>query len=298
MSDIDPKTIAAGTVFGDSYEVIEVIHIGQSTAVYLAKHLKTAKRFALKVLLHSSNRLALTRFQVEAKCLARISAANVVRVCNLGVEPDGKPYLVMDYIEGEGFDIIIERNRIVCLRRFRELFGQACNALQAVHRCDIVHRNINPSNFLISPAAKETELLTLIGFTFARSVKEPVTEVVGEVVGNPYYMSPEQCLGADVDHRSDIYSLGCSMFAALTGSPPFQGNSMVEAMSMHISEQPVLTLTDIPDFAPVQAVILRCLEKKPEDRFQSAADVNLALVGQQVKTKPSGFLRGLKVWGK
>jgi serine/threonine protein kinase len=230
--------------------------------------------------------------------LARISAANVVRVCNLGVETDGRPYLVMDYIEGEGLDKIIERDRIVCLRRFRELFGQACDALQAVHRCNILHRNINPSNFLISPAAKETELLTLVGFSFARSVKKTATEQVGEVVGNPYYMSPEQCLGADVDHRSDIYSLGCCMFAALTGSPPFQGNSMVEVMSMHISEQPVLTLTDIPDFAPVQAVILRCLEKKPEDRFQSVAELSLALVGQPVKTKPSGFLRGLKVWGK
>ncbi len=298
MADIDPKTIAPGTLISDSYEVIEVIHTGQSSAVYLAKHLLTSKKFALKVLLQPTGQSVLARLQVEAKCLARISAANVVRVCNLGVESDGRAYLVMDYIEGEGLDKIIERDRITCLSRFRELFGQACSALQAVHRCDIVHRNINPSNFLISPAAKETELLTLVGFTFARSLKEPATEQVGEVVGNPYYMSPEQCLGADVDHRSDIYSLGCSMLAALTGAPPFLGNSMVEAMSMHISEQPVLTLTDIPDFAPVQAVILRCLEKKPEDRFQSAADVNLALVGQPVKTKPSGFLRGLVGWGK
>ena len=88
------------------------------------------------------------------------------------------------------------------------------------------------------------------------------------------------------------------MFETLTGAPPFPSQSMVEVMSRHISEQPVLKLTDAPDFAPVQAVILRCLEKRPEDRFQSAAEVKFALVGQQVKTKPSGFLRGLKVWGQ
>ena len=84
-------------------------------------------------------------------------------------------------------------------------------------------------------------------------------------------MSPEQCLGEVVDQRSDIYSLGCSMFEALTGAPPFPSQSMVEAMSMHISGQPVLTIADIPDFAPVQAVVLRCLEKRPEDRFRLLA---------------------------
>ncbi len=291
MSDIEPKSIALGTVIGDRYEVIEVIHIGQSSAVFLAKHLKSSKEVALKVLLHPADRSARARFQTEARCLARIYAANVVRVHDMGAEPDA--YLVMDYIEGEGLDKIIERGRISDLNRFRELFGQASSALQDVHKCQIVHRDINPSNFLISPKGKEAELLTLIGFTFARSLKDPTTEVVGEVVGNPYYMSPEQCMGADVDQRSDIYSLGCSMFAALTGAPPFLGDSVVEAMSMHISEQPILKIADIPEFAPVQAVIFRCLEKKPQDRFQSAVDLNLALVGREVKTKPSGLLRGL-----
>lgn len=298
MSDLDTNTIAAGAVIGDCYEVIKALHVGQSSAVYLAEHSLTSKSVALKILLHPVERSSLERLQVEAKCLARIDSANVVRVQNMGVEPDGMPYLVMDYIEGEGLDKIIERGRINDLHRFRDLFGQACSALEDVHKCQIVHRNISPSNFLISSAAKESELLTLIGFTFARSLKDKTTEPIGEVVGNPYYMSPEQCLGEAVDHRSDIYSLGCSMFEALTGTPPFPCQSTVEAMSKHISEQPVLKLTDIPDFAPVQAVILRCLEKKPEDRFQSAAEVKLALVGQPVKTKPSGFLRGLKVWGK
>lgn len=293
MSDIDTNTIAAGAVIGDCYVVIEALHVGQSSAVYLAKHMVTSKKVALKVLLHPVERLALERLQVEAKCLARIDSGNVVRVHNMGVEPDGMPYLVMDYVEGEGLDIIVEHGRINDLQRFRDLFGQLCSALEDVHKCQIVHRNISPSNFLISPAAKEAELLTLIGFTFARSLKDKTTEPVGEVVGNPYYMSPEQCLGEAVDHRSDIYSLGCSMFEALTGAPPFPSQSMVEAMSKHISEQPLLTLTDIPDFAPVQAVILRCLEKRPEDRFQSATEVKLALVGQPVKTKPSGLLRGL-----
>lgn len=298
MSDIEAKSIAPGTSIGDCYEVIEAIHVGQSSAVYLAKHMVTFKTYALKVLRHPAEPSAWARFQIEARCLARISSAHVVRVYNMGVGPDNEPYLVMDYIEGEGLDKIIKRGTINDLHRFRELFGQACSAMQEVHESKTVHRDVNPSNLLITPAGKEAELLTLIGFTFARALNDKATEQVGEVVGNPYYMSPEQCLGGAVDQRSDIYSLGCSMFEALTGAPPFPSQSMVEAMSMHISEQPFLTLADIPDFAPVQAVVLRCLEKRPQDRFQSAAEVRLALVGQQLKTKPSGFLRGLRAWGK
>lgn len=250
----------------------------------------------LKLLTPSADQARFHMLSNEARCLARINSKNVVSCLNLGAEPDGTVFSVTAFIEGEGLDKVLKRERISSLNRFRNLFSQACDALHAVHKCKIVHRNIQTANFLISNATTDKEWLTLLGFTFARQINKSRSDGdsgsrPGEVVGNPSYISPEQCQGLEVDQRADIYSLGCCMFECVTGKLPFEGESGVDTMRMQITSPPHLQLSDTPELAPLEPIILRCLEKQPENRFQSAEQLKLALVGQPARTKPSDYLR-------
>jgi serine/threonine protein kinase len=295
VANADSAGFQPGTIVEGRYEIIQLIGSGQTSAVYLAKHTIVGKSLALKVMDSDCDPILMKRFQQEAKCMSRINHANVVKVMDFGVTQNGNGFLAMEYIEGESLAKILERDGALPVKRLRNLFGQSCDALSAVHASDIVHRDAKPANFLIANANTESEALFLTDFAVCKvlSKQREQFEHMGEIVGSPFYMSPEQCMGMQVDPRSDIYGLGCSMYEALTGSPPFQGATMVDTMSRHISDQPKALPEGDPEILPVQSVIFRCLEKKPEDRFQSMVDLKRALVGTPVKTKPSETLRGI-----
>jgi serine/threonine-protein kinase len=234
----------------------------------------------------------LQSMQIEARAASSINHPNVLAIYDFGVIDDGLPYIVMDFVDGGNLDTILKRDGCLPPARFRHLFNQLCDALHAVHERSIVHRDLKPANFLI---ARTSEELKLTGFNVCKRNHEKPRSLTlqGELVGTPSYMSPEQCMGLPVDNRSDIYSLGCCMYESLTGSPPFTGNTIIDTMMMHVSAQSPALLDLKPEIAHVQAVLSRCLEKKAEDRFQSMQEVQRALVGVPVKTKPSAMLRGL-----
>lgn len=291
MSENVAQPLPEGSILDQRYELTECLSTGSNQAIYRAKHLKTDKEVCIKILLTNTDQVLFKRFQEEARLLARLNSPNIIRCHDIGVTPERNPYLVIDFIDGESLDKIIDREGMLPPARLRELFSQACDALKAVHQNKIVHRDLRPANFLIAKTKEGKELLTLSGFSVAQGEQEVFT---GEIFGAPDYMSPEQAMGLKVDARSDIYSLGCSLFTCLTGAPPFKSDSLAQTMARQISEEPDLLLPESPDYAQLKLVVLRCLRKEPDARFKSVEELKTALGGNLVKTKPSVFLRGFK----
>ncbi len=284
MSEPEFDALPPGTLFDGNYEVVRTIGIGDDVG-YLCRHLISERMVILKCVMTNSP-VDLQRLRFESKCMSSISHPNVLPVLNVGMDAQGFPYMVMEYIDGETLAAILQRDGTLSFARFRNLFGQACDALSAVHSQQIVHRDIKPANFLISRTDTGADHLSLLGFTVPKKISSPSERIslAGEVVGTPSYISPEVCKGMDLDHRADIYSLGCCMYEAISGSPPFVGTTWLDTLSRHVSELPRLPIESKPEFASVEYVLARCLEKKPEDRFQSAAELKLALVGSPVET--------------
>ncbi|CAN5658015.1 hypothetical protein BH10CYA1_BH10CYA1_56040 [soil metagenome] len=290
MSDIDSTLFKPGDLIGGCYEVVKTTFIGDSSA-YVCKHNAFEKIVLIKFMTKNSS-IDVNRFQLEAKCMSRVSHPNVLSVYDFGIGANSTPYLVMEYIDGETLAAILQRDGTLTLSRFKNLFGQACDALSAVHDQKIVHRDIKPANFLISCTDKGDEHLTLTEFTIVKAMSEQEPDrlvMAGELLGSPPYMSPEACQGMPVDHRTDIYALGCCMYEAIFGSSPFLGTSMLDTMSRQISEIPQLSMAGRPEFASMEYVVSRCLEKKPEDRFSTAAELKQSIVGKPVKKKYFGL---------
>lgn len=241
-----------------------------------------------------------------AKAMARISHPNVVKIFDLGVTPAKTPFLAMEFVPGFDLRTILDTEVTLSQPRLRSLFDQVCLGLDAVHKARILHRNVKPANLVVSPALSKTEKekATIIDFGSCSEVlpqgdkdhgskSGPLVEAAGELIGSVYYMSPEQCLGNACDQRSDIYAVGCCMFEAMTGVKPFIGDTADSTMSMHTSVEPQLHDNLDADFEGLTAVILKCLAKSPEKRYQTMSDLRAALANLQVKGKPNSKLRNL-----
>lgn len=294
----NPNSLQPGTLLSPDFEVIGPIGTAHARTIYLCRHTTSDKKVVIKCLRTNCSKLELRRLHNEVKCLGLVTHPNVEALLDFKVTPPSLCFIVTEYIEGEPLSTILQNVETLPLNRFKHLFGQACHALSAVHAAGVMHGDIKPTNFLISCGPDDSEQLSLIDFSAAKIIEDksnPRSElsVAGEIVGTPYYMSPEQCMGMEFDHRADIYSLGCCMYEAITGFPPFKGGGMIDTMSRHISELPRLPIENKPEFASLEYVLSRCLEKNPEDRFQSAAEVRQSIVGNPPKSKPSELLRGL-----
>jgi len=284
------------------YRINELVASGYSTDIYSATNVRIESPVAIKVLrpeflLNKFAReiaAATNSMRLEAEVMVRIDHPNVLKVYEFA-SGDGFPYVVMEFLDCDNMETVLMRDGPLAHPRFLQLFNQLCDAMNAVHEKGIVHRDLKPANFLIARSSEP--LLKLTGFKICQSndAKSGRQTLEGELVGTPPYMSPEQCLASKpVDNRSDIYSLGCCMYEALTGSLPFIGSTMFDTMTKHLAERPQPFVDQNSAFAKVQAVVLRCLEKDAADRFQSMQQVQRALVGVPVKIKPSAALRGLE----
>jgi len=268
MADNDPLV---GTELAGC-KLLQRIGAGGMGSAYKANHTLLDKTVCVKILspnLASDDRYV-QFFLREARSVAKIEHPNIVQVYNVGKEK-GLYFLIMSYVDGSPLSDLIAKTNGIPLDKSLYIFSGILKGLGAAHAQTIIHRDIKPSNILIT---KEGEP-KIVDFGLARKVnEEKQLTISGEMVGTAYFMAPEQGLGRAVDHRADLYSAGVTLYYMLSAKYPFDGKTSIEVVHKHIGETPPNIIQILPDTPLwVASIIERLMKKKPEERFQSAADV-------------------------
>lgn len=262
-----PAMTLQGRVLAGRYALGAMVGAGGMGQVYRARDRVLERTVAVKVLSAAStdDPELVARFGREARAAAALNHPNIVAVFDSGADGD-LHYLVMEHVEGQGLAGLLRREGRLGPRRVAEVGRQMCQALAAAHAAGLVHRDITPGNVLVDPAG----LVKVADFGIAK-LAAATTMTGDEVRGTAAYLSPEQAQGRPVDRRSDLYSLGCVLYALLTGAPPFAGDSPVAVAARHVTEQPTPLSHHNPRVGPaLEAVVLTALAKEPADRYQSA----------------------------
>jgi serine/threonine-protein kinase len=269
--------LAVGDRMGARYRVERLLGRGGMGAVYLAHDEALGESVALKVIAAGwgdQQDELVERFRREASAARRVSSPNVIRIHDLGVTEDGRPYLSMEYFPGTPLSQVMAARGTLDNRDGRDILAQVCEGLEAAHKAGVVHRDLKPHNVLVGPR----NAVKLIDFGLAKSSFMPELTATGLIMGTPHYMSPEQVRGRVVDARSDIYSLGALTYHAMTGRAPFDGPTPIAIGFAHCSEAPVPPRTLRPALSErLNDMILAALAKSPNDRPQSAAEFRAAL---------------------
>jgi len=270
-----------------NYRVTGQIGAGGMGAVYEAEHVLMGKKAAVKVLLPelSTNRNIVERFFNEAKATAVIQHPGIVEIYDYGHLPSGHAYIVMERLVGESLADRIARVAPMPADQAASIARHIAAVLESAHEHGIVHRDLKPDNvYLIrDPAVPGGERAKILDFGIAKLASGTgsgsVRTQTGAVMGTPIYMAPEQCKGAGaVDHRADIYALGCVLFEMVCGGPPFAAEGSGEILAAHIHLPPPMPSTINRMLSPaLEATILKLLEKNPDDRYQTMGDVIRAL---------------------
>jgi eukaryotic-like serine/threonine-protein kinase len=268
------------------YEILGKMSEGGMGSIFKARNRYTAACVAIKLMHFESTRNpdSIKRFYFEAKAASLLKHANICRLLDFGVTQSGWPYLIMDWIEGKSLDqVVLDKGRLSITEAIL-IFKQVSAALGQAHKNKIVHRDLKPENIMLAQNQDgdfEAQIVDfgiakLIGNDNSTNVSKGPTKV-GFTVGSPRYMSPEQVSGEDLDNRSDLYSLGCVMYFALTGCPPFAGLTVVETLKKHILEPVPIFDSNLKIPVALQNIIFKTLEKKPGDRFLNADELILEL---------------------
>lgn len=260
----------------ERYKPLQLLGQGALGQVYLCRDLHLRKKVALKSLFALTDD-RIVSFQQEAKTASRLSHEKVIKVFDFGTSASGRPYMVMEYFPGRSLqEVIGERGFLeeydTCI-----IFLSVCEALSHLHEHGIFHRDLKPSNILMLETETGEFDLRLIDFGLSKTTQDVQarTDVQGKtVVGTPCYMSPDQASGLEYDARSEIYSLGCIMYEALAGQPPFSGDTSLEILNKHMRAEVPPLLELAPDVTPeLCAIVEKCLNKKPEDRYRSTIEL-------------------------
>jgi len=278
-----PATIHEGAVLADRYRVYHRLGKGGMGEVYLAEHLDIGRQVAIKTLnAHLQDKPEIAeRFMQEARTSSRVRHSNIVDITDFGKTDHGAPFFVMEYLEGEDLKSVLKRERVLPWDRARDIILQVCAALSAAHAHGVVHRDLKPDNIYLIRQG-EQELVKVLDFGIAKLISDAGDEMTqtGVLLGTPEYMSPEQAQDQPLDGRSDIYAMGVLMFRMFTGRLPFRAKAFMAVLAMHMQEPPPRP-SEVDPTRPVtpsqEEVILRCLAKKPEDRFQSADELAAAI---------------------
>ncbi len=303
VENIDLSRI--GKTIGN-YRLHEILGRGGMGTVYAGEHIYIRKKVAVKILHPQFAQYdeAVNRFLREARAASAINHPNIVDVTDFGPTPEGGVYFVMEYIAGWSLEELLDSHGGLELHRTLNIANQITQALQAAHEMGIVHRDLKPENIMLLPQPGRRDVIRMLSgeteendrngnfvvekeheFDFVKVLDFGIAKVLsqegvpgkritlqGAVFGTPEYMSPEAARGEDVDHRSDIYSLGVILFDMLCGRPPFEAELASDVLSMHITHAPPIPI----DFAPskeitesANRVILKALAKNPANRYQS-----------------------------
>lgn len=275
-----------GAVFG-AYRILELLGKGGMGYVYRAEHVKLGRSVALKLLRtdYGARKDAISRFFREAKTVNRIRHRNIVDVTDFVELGDGTAFIIMELLRGQSFGKWARSG--VDLARALAVLVQICDGLGAAHAVGVIHRDLKPDNIVVIPTADGTELVKLLDFGVAKLTRRHDGDAsydtqVGALVGTPAYMSPEQAGGMVIDHRSDIYSLGTLMYELFCNQPMFRGRSFGEYVRKHLTEIPTLPRsTQGGASMPIELerIIMRCLEKDPNARYDNSFKLRDDLMG-------------------
>ncbi len=262
-----------GTKVGP-YEIQAMLGVGGMGQVYRARDPRLEREVAVKVLTDALAKEPgyLERFRREARAVAKLNHPNIVQVYDFGEQGD-LTYLVMPLITGGTLREYLAQRRVVPLAEAVSIIEQVAGALQYAHERGLIHRDVKPANILLSAEGRAL----LSDFGIVRLVQKDDTSAtltrIGSFVGSPEYAAPEMVVGEAIDHRVDVYALGVILFQMLTGQLPFSGSTPVSLMMMQAQQPPPTPRSINPDIPPaVEAVILKALAKKPDERFQSVAE--------------------------
>ncbi len=271
------------TLFDGRYRIVRKLGAGGMADVYLAEDQELGRRVAIKILngRHANDDQFIERFRREAKNAAALNHPNIVSIYDRG-EAEDTYYIAMEYLDGRTVKELIVGHGPAPVNVAIEYGRQILSALRFAHRHGIVHRDIKPHNVLVDREGR----VKVTDFGIARAGTSQMTET-GSIVGTAQYLSPEQARGGEVDQRSDLYSLGVVLYELLTGQTPFDGDTPVEIAMKHLSNAPQPPSALRPDVPhDLDMVVLRALAKDPEDRYQSAdemeADLDRVLRGAAV----------------
>jgi serine/threonine-protein kinase len=270
------------------YQLGQRLGVGGMGEVYMAEHQLLKRPCALKLIKPGAvtDPIALARFEREVKSAARLSHPNTIAIYDYGHTEDGTFYYVMEYLPGLSLQDLVTQYGPLPPGRLIFLLRQVCAGLAEAHSLGIVHRDLKPANLFVALRGGEADIAKVLDFGLVKLTGDPdAPELTTDqtVSGTPTFMSPEQATGdSALDPRADIYSLGAIAYFALTGQPPFKGNTAMAVMVAHARDPvvpPSQVKADVP--ADLEAVVLRCLEKKPADRFQDVKALSKALAACQ-----------------
>jgi serine/threonine-protein kinase len=258
------------------YRLVTRLGAGAMGEVYLAEHRMLKRPCAIKVIHpgQAGEPHVLARFEREVRMTAQLSHWNTVEIFDYGRTDDGTLFYVMEYLPGLSLEELVERHGPQPAGRVIHLLRQACQALREAHEVGLIHRDIKPGNIFAAQRGGLHDVVKLLDFGLVKLVSESPSARLsreGGISGTPLFMSPEQARGlGDLDGRSDIYSLGAVAYALVTGRPPFEGSNPMDVIIAHVHDEVVRPSQHQPDVpADLERVILRCLAKSPEDRFQN-----------------------------
>lgn len=248
--------------------------------VYEGRQIQFNRVVAIKVLstAHLSDEQVFARFEREARSIARVNHPNVVKLIDSGFEADNSiAYIVMEYVKG------IELSNIPASELSGQFIAhiayQVLNALAEAHAMNVIHRDLKPDNIMITNENGDPHFVKVLDFGLAALTDRAKITMSGQALGTPWYMSPEQATASAVSFSSDIYSLGCILYELATSKPPFPGNRPFNVMMQHVNAQvpPMITRPEAEISADMVGFILRCLEKQPQNRYQTANEALSAL---------------------
>lgn len=261
--------VKIGMLIADRYEVLEKTGTGGMSVVYRAKDHKLNRTVAIKVLKQefSDNANFVSKFRVEAQAAAGLMHPNIVNVYDVG-EEKGMYYIVMEYVDGITLKKYIEKKSRLTTKEAISIAIQVSMGLQAAHNNHVIHRDIKPQNIMISRDGK----VKVTDFGIAKAATS--NTITSNVMGSVHYTSPEQARGGYSDERSDIYSLGITLFEMLTGRVPFNGETTVAIAIKHIQAPMPSPREFVPDIPrSVEQIVLKCCEKSPDRRYQNMTEL-------------------------
>ncbi len=274
------RDLREGILLSGKYLIQKRIGKGAMATVYRAVQQPIDRVVAIKILntRYSQDPVNVKRFNREAKTLSNLKHRNILSIHDLGATDDGQPFLVMEFLDGITLEGLIAKRGAIPIARAIPLFCQVCEGMAYAHKRGLIHRDLKPGNVMVIKDEEDgSDLAKLVDFGIVKvdpnsqNVSQKLTQK-GEVWGSPVYMSPEQCMGNELDARSDVYSFGLVMYEALLGVPAFQGQTIGKIINKQLGEMPAFfkdvdAQLKIPE--KLEEIVFRAIRKKPDDRFAS-----------------------------